>query len=227
MLRTTLLHGLVGAARLNVNAGEASPALYEIAHVYLPSGEPLPEERWRVGGILRGGYFRAKGAVETLFEALKVEPSFRAAAHPFMPTPACAEVPGGWVAQLDPRLLDGEWGAFELDLDTLFEQVPERILYQDVVTFPAVKEDLAFAVAESVAAGELAAAAREAAGEELRELRVFDVYRGPQVGEGRKSVAFAVTYQSAERTLSDEDATRLRSAVVDALRERFGAELRA
>jgi phenylalanyl-tRNA synthetase beta chain len=56
---------------------------------------------------------------------------------------------------------------------------------------------------------------------------VFDVYRGPQVGAGKKSVALAVTFQSAERTLSDEDAARLRKAIVDALAARFGAELRA
>ena len=70
-------------------------------------------------------------------------------------------------------------------------------------------------------------AAREAAGAELREIRVFDVYRGEQVGPGRKSVAFSVAFQSAERTLTDEDATRLRDAIVAALAERFGAELRA
>ncbi|HEY6029969.1 MAG TPA: phenylalanine--tRNA ligase subunit beta, partial [Gaiellaceae bacterium] len=227
VLRTTLLHGLLGAARLNVNVGNEEIALFEIAHVYLPSGGQLPDERWHVAGVVRGGYFRAKGAVETLLEALEIEPRFAAAAHPFMPSPACAETHGGWVAQLDPRLLDGEWGAFELDLDELFAHVPERILYRDVVTFPPVREDLAFAVAEEVPAGELAAAAREAAGEELREIRVFDVYRGPQVGEGRKSVAFAVVYQSAERTLSDEDAARLRGAIVAELARRFGAELRA
>ena len=58
-------------------------------------------------------------------------------------------------------------------------------------------------------------------------MRVFDVYRGEQVGEGRKSVAFAVAFQSPERTLSDEDAAALRDAIVAALAERFGAELRA
>jgi phenylalanyl-tRNA synthetase beta chain len=82
-------------------------------------------------------------------------------------------------------------------------------------------------VPEEVAAGELVAAAREAAGAELREMRAFDVYRGEQVGPGRKSIAFAVTFQSPERTLSDEDAARLRGAVVEALAARFGAELRA
>ena len=74
--------------------------------------------------------------------------------------------------------------------------------------------------------GDLVAAAREAAGDELREIGVFDVYRGDQVGHGRKSVAFSVAYQSAERTLTDEDAHRLRNVIVDALADRFGAELR-
>jgi phenylalanyl-tRNA synthetase beta chain len=58
-------------------------------------------------------------------------------------------------------------------------------------------------------------------------MRAFDVYRGPQVGEGRKSVAFSVEFQSPERTLSDEDAAELRTKIADALAKRFGAELRA
>jgi phenylalanyl-tRNA synthetase beta chain len=105
--------------------------------------------------------------------------------------------------------------------------VPERLVYEDVITFPALRQDLAFAVPEQVSAGELAAAAREAAGPELREMRPFDVYRGEQVGDGRKSIAFAVSFQSPERTLTDEDAAGLREKIVVALRERFGAELRA
>jgi phenylalanyl-tRNA synthetase beta chain len=227
VLRTTLLHGLIAAARLNVNAGTDDVNLFEVAHVYLPSGGPLPEERWHVAGVVRGGYFRAKGAVETLLEALRIEPHVTAAPHPFLASPAAASVDGGWVAQLDPRLLEGEWGAFELDLDELFARVPERVVYRDVVTFPPIREDLAFVVAEEVPAGELVAAAREAAGPELTDARVFDVYRGPQVGEGRKSVALAVSYQSAERTLTDEDAARLRGAVVAELARRYRAELRA
>jgi phenylalanyl-tRNA synthetase beta chain len=105
--------------------------------------------------------------------------------------------------------------------------VPERIIYEDVVTFPAVKQDVAFAVSEDVPAGALVAAAREAAGPLLREIRVFDVYRGEQVGEGRKSVAIHLSFQSPERTLTDEDAAELRGKIVAALAERFDAELRA
>jgi phenylalanyl-tRNA synthetase beta chain len=82
-------------------------------------------------------------------------------------------------------------------------------------------------VDESVTAGELIAAAREAAGPDLRDLRVFDVYRGEQVGEGKKSIALAAAFQSPERTLADEDAAEIRGRIVAALAERFGAELRA
>ena len=96
-----------------------------------------------------------------------------------------------------------------------------------MITYPAVKQDLAFAVDESVVAGDLIAAARKAAGPELRELRVFDVYRGEQLGEGKKSIAFAAAFQSQERTLSDEEAAGIRERIVTALAEQFGAELRA
>ena len=105
--------------------------------------------------------------------------------------------------------------------------MPDAIAYEDVITFPPLKQDLAFVVDEAVTAGELVAAAHEAAGPELRELRVFDVYRGEQVGAGKKSVALAAAFQSPERTLSDEDAAKLRERIVAALAERFGAELRA
>ena len=95
-----------------------------------------------------------------------------------------------------------------------------------MITYPPVKQDLAFVVAAELPAGELFAAAREAAGPELRELRFLSDYREPPIPAGRKSLAFTVVFQSTERTLTDEDATRLRARIVDALAERFGAELR-
>jgi phenylalanyl-tRNA synthetase beta chain len=105
--------------------------------------------------------------------------------------------------------------------------VPERIVYEDFVTYPAVRQDIAVAVAEEVEVGALVDAVREAGETLLREARVFDVYRGDQVGPGRKSVAIHLEFQSAERTLTDEEADELRGAIVGLLQERFGAELRA
>ncbi len=226
VLRTTLLNGLVSTAQHNVDVGNEEVALFEMAHVYLPSGEQLPHERWRLGGIVLGGFSRAKGAVETVLEALKVDAPFEPGEHPFMAAPVSASVAGGWVSQLDPALLEGEWGVFELDLAELFKRAPERVLYEDVVTYPAVKQDLAVAVSEDVSGAALLDAAREAAGPVLRDARVFDVYRGEQVGEGRKSVAIHLVFQSPERTLTDEEATELRGRIVAALAAQFDAELR-
>jgi len=186
----------------------------------------VPDEPWHLGGIVEGDFFRAKGAVEAVFETLKVEPRFERA-QPLPQATVGATVQGGWLAQYGSLDIDGEWSAFELDLDALFALVPERIRYRDVITFPPLRLDLAFVIDEAVPAGELMAAAREAAGEELRELRFLSDYRGDPIPAGRKSLAFSVAFQSPERTLTDEDAARLRAAIVEALAEQFDAELRA
>jgi phenylalanyl-tRNA synthetase beta chain len=227
LLRTTLAVGLRAAARLNVDRGNQDPSLFEIAHVYLPrEGTVVPEERWRLGGILRGDFFRAKGAVEAIFDALHVEPRFERA-QPLPGMTVGATTHAGWVAQYGPLDLDGEWSAFELDLADLFAAVPERILYRDVVTYPPLREDFAFVVAEGVPAGALIAAVRAAGGDEVGQVRFLSDYRGAPIPAGKKSVAIAVAFQSDRRTLSEEDGARLRHGVVAALADAFGATLRA
>ncbi len=224
-LRTTLLPSLIEATRRNIDAGARRIALFEIARVYLDGGD-LPEERLRVAGVAEGGFLAVKGVVESVYAALKAEPVFSRATSLLFHPGKTASTPAGVLGELHPRELDGEWGAFELDLLELFAAAHEPVVYRDVITYPAVRQDIAVAVAEEVAVGDLVAAAREAVGPELREMKVFDVYRGDQVGPGRKSVAFSVAFQSAERTFSEEDANRLRDALVGALAARFGAELR-
>jgi phenylalanyl-tRNA synthetase beta chain len=226
VLRTSLVEGLLASARRNVDAGNEDIALFEQAHVYLPTGEPLPEERWRVAGIAQGGFAFAKGTAEGLYAALGIEPSF----SPADDLPAAgrgARTDEGWVASVREPDLPGEWGAFELDVDALVDRVPDLIVYEDVITYPPVRQDLAFVVPDDVTAGQLVASAHEAAGPELREMRAFDVYRGGQVEPGKKSIAFSVAFQSPERTLTDEDAAELRHRIVSALEQAFGAQLRA
>jgi phenylalanyl-tRNA synthetase beta chain len=254
-LRTTLLDGLVESAQRNMNAGNEEIALFEIARVYLSSGGELPDERLRLGGIVEGGFPRAKGVLETLYGALRVElrvertqepltPPTAASRHRLGSSPAAslpafpstssflhpgkaARTDAGWLGELHPGRLEGSWGVFELDLATLFTAVRPVAFYEDVITYPPVRQDVAVVVAEDVPAGALVEAARDAAGADLREARVFDVYRGKQVGRRKKSVAIALSFQSSERTLSDDDAARLRGQIVEALAERFGAELRS
>jgi phenylalanyl-tRNA synthetase beta chain len=227
ILRTTLVQGLVAAASENVDAGNDDIALFELARVYLPSGEKLPEERWRVGGIVAGGFERARGAVEVLYETLHVELRPERFTATFLHPGKAARTPAGWFGELHPTLLEGSWGVFELDLDELTAPIPERILYDDVITFPPLRQDIAVVVPENVEAAELVDAVLEAGAPELREARVFDVYHGDQVGEGRKSVALHLSLQAPDRTLSDEDAAVVRERIVAMLAERFGGELRA
>jgi phenylalanyl-tRNA synthetase beta chain len=225
-LRTRLLPSLVEAAVRNIDAGADRIALFEIARVYLPNGE-LPAERTRVAGLGQGDFSRGKGVVEVLYSAIKADPVFARSEDPLLHPGKTAATPAGVVGELHPRLLDGSWYAFELDLAELLEASHEPVTYRDVVSFPAVRQDIAVVVGEDVEAGAIIDTAREAAGPELVDARVFDVYRGDPVPAGRKSIAFSVAFQSPERTLTDEDAARLRTAIVGALEQRFGAELRA
>ena len=227
ILRTTIVPGLVDAARTGVDAGAEHVALFEIARVYLPSGEQLPDEHWRVAGVVAGGYAVVKGVLETLYGALGLELLVERGSHALLHSGKAARTEAGWLGELHPALLEGAWGAFELDLGTLFVAVPEWVVYEDVITYPAVRQDIAVAVAEDIEVGALVGAAHEAGGPLLRDVRVFDVYRGDQVGEGRKSVALHLAFQSPERTLTDEEAAELRGRIVAALGDRFDAELRA
>jgi phenylalanyl-tRNA synthetase beta chain len=225
-LRTRLLPSLVEAARGNAEIGVEDIRLFEIARVFLPDGD-LPDERVRVAGVFEGDFARAKGVVETIHAALKGEAEFDRASDPVFHPGKAAKTAAGTFGVLHPTLLEGTWSGFELELEQLLQASRDPVAYEDVITYPPLRQDLAFTVPEDISAGDLVAAAHEAAGTELREMRAFDVYRGGQVGEGRKSIAFSVSFQSSERTLSDEDAAALRQKIVDALAKRFGAELRA
>jgi phenylalanyl-tRNA synthetase beta chain len=124
VLRTRLLASLIEAARHNVDAGNSGIGLFEIARVYLPTGGKRPEERWTVGGVLEGGFPRAKGVVETLYTALRLEPQFERAQDELLHPGRTARVEAGLVGELRPDLLDGVWGAFEHDLATLVRSRP-------------------------------------------------------------------------------------------------------
>ena len=224
-LRTRLLPSLVEVVARNVELGVDDVAVFEIARVYLPGGD-LPDEHVHVAAVAGGDFAHAKGIVEALYAALHAELHDERAGDPLFHPGKCAHASAGTFGELNPRQLEGTWCAFELDLATLARE-STTVRYRDVLSYPPVRQDIAVVVPEDVEAGAIVAAAREAAGAELHDVRVFDVYRGEPVPDGKKSVAFSVVFQSPERTLSEDDATRLRTAIVDALAERFGAELRA
>lgn len=146
-------------------------------------------------------------------------------------------VPGavvGHAGELHPRVvralgLPERACALEIDLEPLLEAVGAAGVLQvrAVSTFPAGKEDIALVVDEAVAAAAVEAVIREAAGDLLEEVRLFDVFRGPQLGEGRKSLAFSLRLRAPDRTLTAGELAGVRKRVVKRAAKRLGAELRA
>jgi phenylalanyl-tRNA synthetase beta chain len=225
--RTVLYASLLEPARHNADAGADDVALFEVARVYRDVGEELPRERWHVAGIADGGFAEAKWAVEQIYSALGGEPGYERTSEPFLHPGKAARTDEGWLGELHPALLDGAWSVFELDLDSLAAAAPQIVGFEEVSPYPYVRQDLAFVVDEEATAAEIQAAIREAAGELLRELEVFDEYRGEQIGEGKRSLAFRLAFGSPEGTLTDEDVAPVRASIVDAVASRFGAVLRA
>jgi phenylalanyl-tRNA synthetase beta chain len=235
-MRTLVFPGLLHSARRNLAMSAPRVALFEIGHVFLRSEGELPDQPARVAGVLAGegaGFFAAKGVVEALFAAARVDaPAFQPLDEPFLHPGRAAAVGDGFVGELHPLVaeafeLEPGVAVFELGLDGLRGRPPEEVLYRDVTSFPPLRQDIAVVVAEDVAAGRVVEVVQSAGGEALVRVEVFDVYSGPQVGEGRKSLALHLVFQAADRTLTDAEADAVRERIVAALQAGVGGELRA
>jgi phenylalanyl-tRNA synthetase beta chain len=115
----------------------------------------------------------------------------------------------------------------ELDLERLFLLMPVSFGVRPVPRFPPILEDIALVVDGAVSAGAVAGVVREAGGSLLAEVRLFDVYQGPQVGAGKKSLAFSLAFQAPDRTLTDAEIEKEKARILAAVSERLGARLRA
>ncbi len=250
VMRPTLRHALIEVVDRNIRAGAPEIAVFEAAMVFLPrDGEPLPEERSLVTGAMSGvdldrwgrptdrqlDFFDAKGALDLALSALDLDVTYEAdSEYAMMPGRVARLKLGdesvGVLAEVHPDTLE-QFGIeqpvalFELDLEKLLAHVPSRKALTSVARFPAVEQDVAVVVEEDVTAGALQAVFE---GSPLVASAVpFDVYRGEQLGEGKKSVALSVRYQAPNRTLTQEDADREQGKVLKRLKKELGAELRS
>jgi phenylalanyl-tRNA synthetase beta chain len=252
VLRTTLAGALLDAARHNAARGRPDLALFEAGTVYLDEGAKLPHEHRALGGVLTGrlhqqtwgtseppraGFFAAKGLLGAALDAIRVRWDVEPATEPFLHPGRSARVLAGgedvgWIGELHPlvaRVWDLDHGAalFEVDFDRVITHADAVPRYVDLTSFPALRMDLSVTLSEDVPAATVLGAVREAGGDLLADARVFDLYHGAQVGEGRKSLALALTFRAGDRTLTDEDVAPLRDRIVAALRDGLGGELRA
>lgn len=251
-LRTTLLPGLLRAAARNVARRVPDVALFEVANAYEPSERELPKESQLLAAVFCGArsqkswrgerrdwdLYAVKGVVEALLAALRIGgASFEPyGARPFHPTRAARLVLGGQgigvLGELHPETCEAfdvpeRTAALELALGPLIAALPGKPVVQEPPRLPAVYFDLAFIVERSVPAGRVEEAVRLAGRPEVAAVRLFDVYEGEQVGEGRKSLAFALELRAPDRTLTDAEAAAVRERIVRAVAERTGGELRA
>ncbi|GMR22974.1 MAG: phenylalanine--tRNA ligase subunit beta [Acidobacteriota bacterium] len=248
-MRTSLRASMLACVARNLRVTKGHLAFFEAARVYTPTKDALPRESEHVVGAVTGArldrfgnttdahvdFFDAKAYVERLFDRLSVSASFGATEQYGLLSGRTAEIrvadtPVGVVGQVHPKTaqtfgLGQDVYLLEVTLDELVPHVPPVAHYRPFSKYPAVVEDLAVVVdREQTAATVLAEIALHPL---VANARVFDEYTGEQVPEGKKSLAFAVSYQAPDRTLTDVDVAKAREKIVSRLRARCGAELRS
>ena len=248
-LRTRLTPGLLHAAARNHARGVDAVAIFEVGTVFR-LGDPV-QERPKVAFVLNGraagswaeperpfDVLDAKGIVEALMRELAVEDwglgegpgsLFHPARSAFIIVNGQRAGVMGEVHPAHARALelDGRVVVVELEITELMQASRPSVVFAEVPRFPPVRRDLAFLVPEAALAGEVQRHLQDAAGELLGDAVLFDVFRGGSLPPGTKSLAFAVDFRAPDRTLAGDEADGAVAAIVAALSQAFGAELRA
>ncbi len=253
-LRPTLLGSLLDAARHNVARNGPDVAIFESGAVYraIPNGATPVEEHHALGALLTGAlggwaskswrgereeadFFAAKALLGAVLDKFHVTWSVRPADEwPFLHPGRSAEVLAGgerlgFVGEVHPTVAE-QWdlertAVFTIDVGKLAAASAPVPAFEAFASVPALRQDLAVVLPDDVAAGRVLERVKQAGGEVLDDVSVFDVYIGPQVGEGRRSLALALSFRGQEQTLTDEDVAPARAKIVAALGE-LGGELR-
>lgn len=248
-MRTSLLTGLVEALELNLNHGTRSVRLFEIGKRFA-AGPDRPEERETLAILVSGAvddhdyrtrrdadFFDIKGAVEAVLERLRA-PGFtfeRAGVEYLHRGQAAAVVVDGQMlgvlGRLSPELasrrkLKQPVYVAEIALDRLLEIEPLETTYTRLPRYPSVMRDISIVLPNHVSFAEVASAVRSLGVQNLAGVALYDVFTGGQISEGSRSLTLRVAFRSDERTLTDEEASAGHARIVEALSERFGAELR-
>jgi len=254
VMRRSLLPGLLSAARSNRKRQQTRIRLFESGSIFTLQDNEIIEQNM-ISGVAWGrlfpehwadnsgsdknrpvDFFDIKNDVDALLllAGSHIALDYVACEHPALRPGRTARVEKdgrviGWLGELHPRVarrlgISGAPVLFELQADAaLAARLPE---YAGVSRFPSVRRDLAVIVAEAVTAGEIAAEVKNAAGELLRDLNVFDVYRGDSIEKGLKSVALGLILQETSRTLTDLEVDGVINAVIDRLSSKLNASIR-
>ena len=253
VMRHSLLSSVLSIVEHNAHILERI-ALFEINPVFLFSEEGvLPDEKQHLVIVLTGpralvdwqgadtntmDFFDLKGIVEGALGGLHItDVRFEPSVHPSFHPGKCARVFAGKkqigvMGELHPQVVSNfdlpetPILAAEFNLEEIIESVPALFKVSSIPTQPPILEDIALIVDEHIPAAEVENMIRQTGGQTVTNVRLFDVYRGNQIGTGKKSLAYSLTYQNPERTLTDKDAAKLRNKIVQRLARELGAQLR-
>ena len=242
IMRTVILPSMLDILSRNFAFKNKGVKLYEIGKIYLPKdGEKLPDEPKRMIFGTYGeheNFFTLKGEIDAILDQLNVHPATYIAdtKNPSYHPGRCADIvidgkKMGVIGQIHPLVAEtygigGEVYAAELDFTGLQAVLaPERV-FHSLPKFPTVSRDLALVCEESMTVGMLEACIKKAGGKLLRSVQLFDIYRGPGIAPGKKSIAFSLELRADDRTLTDEDTTGVMNAVLEKLKNDLGVSLR-
>ncbi|MBE6671686.1 MAG: phenylalanine--tRNA ligase subunit beta [Ruminococcaceae bacterium] len=244
VMRTTAIPSIMEVLAHNNNHHSEAVSLYEMAKVYIPSDDitQLPEEKFKVmaGFYGNGDFYRMKGVVGAILEnGGIIDCDYRAKSDdPTFHPGRCAEIVTadgkviGIFGEIHPDVasnygIDCPVYVAELDFNELLENSNFERKYKHLPKFPASTRDFAFVCAEEVEVGAIEKVMKKAGGKLVENVKLFDVYRGAQVPEGMKSLAFKVTMRSADHTLTDEEADKATKKILTLLERELGITLRA
>ena len=227
--------------------------LFEVGPIFMTSeAGDRPDELQRLALVITGqralpgwqktsaevlDFYDIKGIVTGLLNELHVDFQIEPAEHPtFHPGKTARILVGehqiGVFGELHPLVHErydfspNPVIATDLNLDLLISLIPDRYEMKPVPEFPPVLEDLAVVVDDDLPAGRVVEVIRQAAGKIVREITLFDIYRSDQIGKGKKSLAYSITYQSPDKTLTDNDVAQIRQRIIRRLDQELGAKLR-
>lgn len=254
LVRTTLLSSIFDNLARNLARKNDDVALFEVGSVFFPKALPvteLPDEVVKIAGAITGrrnaqgwnqtndmvDFYDAKGIIEELFANLRVTRyTVEAGTHYAMHPGKTALFKKGrdviaTVGEVHPAVLSA-YGItkpvyiFELDATTVMKYMAKDLKYKALPKYPATSRDLAMLVDVDVNAADIEKAMTKAAGQNLTQITLFDVYTGKQVEEGKKSLAFSLTFQSNDKTLTDAEIDPAIEKIVAKLQKDFNANLR-
>ena len=242
VMRTTALPSMLDILSRNFAYHNKAAKLYELAKVYLPTeGQVLPQEpKYLMLGTYgeKENFFTLKGEVEAIFSAMRVKKASYSAVkdNPSFHPGRCAMVTVdgvqvGYIGQIHPLVaknygMDCEVYCAQLNFTSLFDLQLDPPTYTPLPKYPTVTRDLAVVCDEAVTVADCEDVIKGSAGKLLRNIRLFDIYRGTGVAEGKKSMAFSLELRADDRTLTDADSEGLMSKVLDALAKKLNATLR-